>query len=108
VLYVTGLDQVPENGPSNVTLVHWSLDVMVGIGALLLALVLWFAIASRAGPCKAWWRHLDAPWSPSEDYRPEDVGKELVGTGCVKSSRRPVRESFHSGWMVPAALARPW
>ena len=44
--YVQGLDSVPPaDRPSNVTLVHWAFDVMVGIGFLLLGLVAWYAVA---------------------------------------------------------------
>jgi cytochrome d ubiquinol oxidase subunit I len=52
--YVQGLDAVPaEDRPSNVDIVHWSFDIMVGIGFLLLLLVLWFVIA--------YWRRRDVP-----------------------------------------------
>jgi cytochrome d ubiquinol oxidase subunit I len=52
--YVEGLDAVPpEDRPSNVTLVHWAFDVMVGIGGLLLGLVGWYALA--------YWRRRDVP-----------------------------------------------
>jgi cytochrome d ubiquinol oxidase subunit I len=52
--YVVGLDSVPPaDRPSNVTLVHWAFDIMVGIGALLLAMVGWFALA--------YWRRRDVP-----------------------------------------------
>jgi cytochrome bd ubiquinol oxidase subunit I len=52
--YVIGLDQVPpQNRASNVTLVHWAFDTMVGIATLLLLLVIWFAIA--------YWRRRDVP-----------------------------------------------
>jgi cytochrome bd ubiquinol oxidase subunit I len=51
---VQGLDSVDRSDrPSNVTLVHWAFDIMVGIGTLLLGLVAWFAIA--------YWRRRDIP-----------------------------------------------
>jgi cytochrome bd ubiquinol oxidase subunit I len=44
--YVQGLDQVPaENRPSNVTIVHWAFDIMVGVGTVLLLLAFWFFLA---------------------------------------------------------------
>ena len=51
---VTGLDSVPpdERPPAN-TLLHWSFDVMVGIGTAMIALGVWFGIV--------WWRKRDIP-----------------------------------------------
>jgi cytochrome d ubiquinol oxidase subunit I len=53
---VTGLADIPvQDRPSNVTVVHWAFDIMVGIGTALLLLVAWFAIA--------YWRRRDVPSS---------------------------------------------
>ena len=52
--YVQGLAVIPnQNRPSNVTLVHWSFDIMVLIGTVLLALSAWYALA--------YWRRRDVP-----------------------------------------------
>jgi cytochrome d ubiquinol oxidase subunit I len=54
--YVSGLDAVPtDDRASNVTLVHWCFDTMVGVATLLVGLVLWFAVA--------YWRRRDVPRS---------------------------------------------
>lgn len=53
---VQGLADIPAgNRPSNVTVVHWAFDVMVGIASLLLLLVGWYAIA--------YWRRREVPSS---------------------------------------------
>jgi cytochrome d ubiquinol oxidase subunit I len=51
---VTGLDQIPDDEePPLPTLLHWSFDIMVGIGFGLLFLGVWFAIV--------WWRRKSLP-----------------------------------------------
>ena len=41
---VPGLDRVPRENWPNVRVVHWSFDIMVGCGVLMLAVALWAAI----------------------------------------------------------------
>ncbi|WP_030759910.1 MULTISPECIES: cytochrome ubiquinol oxidase subunit I [unclassified Streptomyces] len=56
---VHGLATVPaENRPtvSQATLIHWTFDIMVGIGSVLLLLVVWYAFV--------WWRRRRLPASP--------------------------------------------
>lgn len=56
---VHGLATVPaENRPtvSQATLIHWTFDIMVGIGSVLLLLVVWYAFI--------WWRRRRLPASP--------------------------------------------
>jgi cytochrome bd ubiquinol oxidase subunit I len=53
---VTGLADISvDDRPSNVNIVHWAFDIMVGIATLLLLLVIWYAIA--------YWRRRDVPHS---------------------------------------------
>jgi cytochrome d ubiquinol oxidase subunit I len=42
---VPGLDQIPREEWPNVKLVHWSFDVMVGCGMVMLGLALWAGVA---------------------------------------------------------------
>ncbi|MFR9797148.1 cytochrome ubiquinol oxidase subunit I [Streptomyces sp. MS06] len=57
---VTGLTSVPASDRPTVhqaTLVHWTFDIMVGIGSLLLALALWYAAVwalRRRMPASPW------------------------------------------------------
>ncbi|MBL1106895.1 cytochrome ubiquinol oxidase subunit I [Streptomyces sp. 5-8] len=57
---VTGLTTVPASDrptPTQATIVHWTFDIMVGIGSLLLLLALWY------GVLWLWRRRLPAsPW----------------------------------------------
>jgi cytochrome d ubiquinol oxidase subunit I len=87
---VHGLDSVdPADRPSNVTLVHWAFDIMVGIGTLLLGLVAWFAIALLAAP--------RPPQGP-----PVSVGGRGLGRALLHRDR--VRLDRHRGG--PPALDR--
>ncbi|MEU4561898.1 cytochrome ubiquinol oxidase subunit I [Actinoplanes sp. NPDC023936] len=86
--YVPGLDQVPpENRPSNVTIVHWAFDIMVGIGTLLMLLSLWFGIA--------YWRKRDVP-----DNR--------VFLWFAASAGVLTYIAVEAGWIVTEVGRQPW
>ena len=85
---VPGLDSVAvDERPSAVNLVHWSFQVMVGVGTGLLALGVWFAMA--------WWRRRDFPrsvwfWRFAA----------LAGVGAVAA--------MELGWVVTEVGRQPW
>lgn len=86
--YVQGLDVVaPEDRPSNVTLVHWAFDAMIGIGMFLLALVGWFALA--------YWRRRDVP------------RLRLFRWGVVAAGPL-THAAMISGWIVTEVGRQPW
>jgi cytochrome bd ubiquinol oxidase subunit I len=62
---IQGLDTVPARDRPPVNIVHWSFDIMVGLGFGLLALGVWFAIVwrrKRRLPGSRWFLRL-AAWS---------------------------------------------
>jgi cytochrome bd ubiquinol oxidase subunit I len=85
---VHGLDSVdPADRPSNVTLVHWAFDIMVGVGTLLLGLVAWFAVA--------YWRRRDIPKARLFLWVAAAAGVlAYVGIEC--------------GWIVTEVGRQPW
>jgi cytochrome d ubiquinol oxidase subunit I len=86
--YVQGLDAVPAaDRPSNVNIVHWAFDVMVGVGTLLLALVVWFAIA--------YWRRRDVPAS-----------RLLLWIAASAGALTYV--AIEAGWIVTEVGRQPW
>ena len=87
---VPGLDSVPEDFRMSdrlATIVHWSFQVMVGIGTALLALSAWFGWS--------WWRKRRAPearlfwWAAS-----------MAGIGAVVA--------MESGWITTELGRQPW
>ncbi|WP_328471315.1 cytochrome ubiquinol oxidase subunit I [Actinoplanes sp. NBC_00393] len=86
--YVPGLDQIPpENRPSNVTIVHWAFDIMVGVGTVLILLALWFFIA--------YWRKRDVP-----DNR--------VFLWFAASAGVLTYIAIEAGWIVTEVGRQPW
>jgi cytochrome d ubiquinol oxidase subunit I len=84
---VEGLEQVPEQDRPPVNLVHWSFQIMVGLGTLLLALAAWFALA--------WWRTRDLPRS-----RWFLRAASLAGLGAVLA--------LEAGWVTTEVGRQPW
>jgi cytochrome d ubiquinol oxidase subunit I len=86
--YVQGLNDIPvENHPSNVTIVHWAFDIMVGIASLLLLLVLWFAIA--------YWRRREVPSS-------------RIFLIAAAASGFLTFVAVEAGWIVTEVGRQPW
>ena len=86
--YVQGLADIPvENHPSNVTIVHWAFDIMVGIATLLLLLVIWFAIA--------YWRRREVPSS-----RIFLIAAAAAGFLTIVA--------VEAGWIVTEVGRQPW
>jgi cytochrome bd ubiquinol oxidase subunit I len=85
---VTGLDSVPpdERPPAN-TLLHWSFDVMVGIGTAMIALGVWFGIV--------WWRRRDIPKTP---WFLRAVA--ISGVAAILA--------MEAGWIVTEVGRQPW
>ena len=85
---VTGLDSVPpdERPPAN-TLLHWSFDVMVGIGTAMIALGAWFGIV--------WWRRRDIPKTP--------WFLRVVAVSGVAAIL-----AMEAGWIVTEVGRQPW
>jgi cytochrome d ubiquinol oxidase subunit I len=85
---VTGLDSVPpdERPPAN-TLLHWSFDVMVGIGTGMIALGVWFGIV--------WWRRRDIPKTP---WFLRVVA--ISGVAAILA--------MEAGWIVTEVGRQPW
>ncbi|MET8151698.1 cytochrome ubiquinol oxidase subunit I [Actinoplanes sp. NPDC049668] len=85
---VPGLSQFPaDERPSNVNIVHWAFDVMVGIGTLLFLLVVWFAVA--------YWRRRDVPQSRPFLYA-------AAGAGVL------TYVAIEAGWIVTEVGRQPW
>jgi cytochrome d ubiquinol oxidase subunit I len=85
---VQGLADIPvQNHPSNVTIVHWAFDVMVGIATLLLLLVIWFAIA--------YWRRREVP-----------SGRLFLIAAAVSGFLTFV--AVEAGWIVTEVGRQPW
>jgi cytochrome d ubiquinol oxidase subunit I len=86
--YVTGLAEIPvDERPSNVNIVHWAFDIMVGIGTLLFLLVAWFAIA--------YWRRRDVPHSK-------------IFLWCAAFSGVLTYIALEAGWIVTEVGRQPW
>jgi cytochrome d ubiquinol oxidase subunit I len=86
--YVQGMDAIPvANRPSNVNIVHWAFDVMVGIGTLLVLLALWFAVA--------YWRRRDVPTS-----------KLFLWPAAAAGVLTYV--AIEAGWIVTEVGRQPW
>ncbi len=86
--YVQGLDAVPlENRPSNVNIVHWAFDIMVGVGSALILLVAWFAIA--------YWRHRDVP-------------RSKIFLWAAASAGVLTYIAIEAGWIVTEVGRQPW
>lgn len=86
--YVQGLDAVAaEDRPSNVTIVHWAFDVMVGIGTLLLLLAVWFALV--------YWRRRDIP-------------KSRIFLWVAAASGVLAYLAIEAGWIVTEVGRQPW
>ncbi|MEU4482773.1 cytochrome ubiquinol oxidase subunit I [Micromonospora sp. NPDC023966] len=87
---IQGLDAIPaELRPSDrqVTIVHLSFDVMVGIGSALLALSAWYALA--------WWRRRDLPRS-----------RWFLRATTVSGLLAVV--ALEAGWVVTEVGRQPW
>ncbi|MGP4022041.1 cytochrome ubiquinol oxidase subunit I [Actinomadura sp. 3N407] len=84
---VAGLDQVPVADRAPVNVVHWSFQIMVGIGFALLLLALWFAVV--------WWRRRDLPRTPWFLR-----AACLTGVGAVVA--------LESGWVTTEVGRQPW
>jgi cytochrome d ubiquinol oxidase subunit I len=85
---VTGLETVPpEDRPKNLTLLHWSFDIMVGIGTALMFLALWLTFA--------WWRKRDIPQTP---WFLRAVA--ISGAGAIIA--------MEAGWIVTEVGRQPW
>ncbi|WP_406192893.1 MULTISPECIES: cytochrome ubiquinol oxidase subunit I [unclassified Streptomyces] len=87
---VTGLTSVPADQRPNATqatIAHWAFDTMVGIGSLLVALALWYALI--------WWRRRRLPASPWF-YRCAAVAgvASVVAVEC--------------GWITTEVGRQPW
>lgn len=86
--FVQGLDAVPPaNRPSNVNIVHWAFDIMVGVATLLVGLVVWFAIA--------YWRHRDVP-------------RSRLFLWVAASAGVLTYVAVEAGWFVTEVGRQPW
>ncbi len=84
---VRGLNEVPAADRPPVNVVHWSFQVMVGLGSALLALALWFALC--------WWRRRGPPSSPWF-YR------AAAGAGVAAGL------ALEAGWVTTEVGRQPW
>lgn len=84
---VAGLEEVPESDRPPVNIVHWSFQLMVGIGSALIGLAAWFAWA--------WWRRRDLPRS-RWFYR----AAALSGVAAVVA--------VEAGWVTTEVGRQPW
>jgi cytochrome d ubiquinol oxidase subunit I len=85
---VTGLAAIPlDNRPSNVNIVHWAFDIMVGIATLLLLLVIWYAIA--------YWRRRDVPTN-------------RLFLWIAASAGLLTYVAVEAGWIVTEVGRQPW
>jgi cytochrome d ubiquinol oxidase subunit I len=84
---VPGLDAVPPDDRPPVNIVHWSFQVMVGVGFGLLGLSIWFVLA--------WWRRRSPPVS-----RWFWRGAALSGVGAVAA--------MELGWVTTEVGRQPW
>ncbi|MFB7334802.1 cytochrome ubiquinol oxidase subunit I [Streptomyces adustus] len=87
---VTGLTSVPASDrptPTQATIVHWTFDIMVGIGSLLLLLALWYGVL--------WLRRRRLPASPWF-FR----GAACAGVASVVA--------VECGWITTEVGRQPW
>jgi cytochrome d ubiquinol oxidase subunit I len=84
---VLGLDQAPPELRPPVNVVHWSFQVMVGIGFALVALGAWLAWS--------WWRRRDLPGSPW-------FLRAAVFAGPAAAL------ALEAGWVVTEVGRQPW
>ncbi|HKB91942.1 MAG TPA: cytochrome ubiquinol oxidase subunit I [Opitutaceae bacterium] len=84
---VTGLDRIPRENWPNVSLVHWSFDIMVGSGMALLGLTLWTGFI--------WWRDRKTPDRSS-----------LLRSYLFCAPLGFV--AIETGWMVTELGRQPW
>jgi cytochrome d ubiquinol oxidase subunit I len=87
---IRGLDALPPElrpRPRLATLVHWSFDVMVGTGFLLLGLALWFGLV--------WWRRRDLP-------------RSRWFLRCAAVSGLVSVVALEAGWVVTEVGRQPW
>ncbi|WP_046471829.1 cytochrome ubiquinol oxidase subunit I [Allosalinactinospora lopnorensis] len=84
---ITGLEEFPEEDRPPVNVVHWSFQLMVGIGFALLGLAVWQAVA--------WWRFRTLPRSPWFLR-----AAALSGVASVLA--------LESGWVVTEVGRQPW
>src|SRR4051794_15805497 len=85
---VSGLEKVqPDDRPSNVTLVHWTFDIMVLIATLFLLVAVWFAFA--------YWRRRDVP-------------KARVFLWVVACSGALAYIALECGWITTEVGRQPW
>jgi cytochrome d ubiquinol oxidase subunit I len=86
--YVRGLDAVaPGDRPSNVNIVHWAFDTMVGVATLLMLLVLWYAVA--------YWRRRDVP-------------RSRLFLWVAASAGVLAYLALEAGWIVTEVGRQPW
>ncbi|MDY7101853.1 MAG: cytochrome ubiquinol oxidase subunit I [Actinomycetota bacterium] len=84
---VTGLDAVPEDEQPPANLVHWSFDIMVGIGTGFIALGAWALVRRLRGRPV-----LDQPW--------------LVRATVLAGPAAAV--ALEAGWIVTEVGRQPW
>jgi cytochrome d ubiquinol oxidase subunit I len=86
--YVQGLESIPiGDRPSNVNIVHWAFDTMVGIGTLLILLALWFGIA--------YWRQRTVP-------------RSRIFLWCAAGAGFLTFVAVEAGWIVTEVGRQPW
>jgi cytochrome bd ubiquinol oxidase subunit I len=86
--YVQGFADMPvDTHPSNVTIVHWAFDTMVGIATLLLLLVLWFAFA--------YWRRREVP-------------RSRIFLVAAASAGALAYLAVEAGWITTEVGRQPW
>ncbi len=86
--YVQGLDAVaPADRPSNVNIVHWAFDVMVGIATLLMLFVVWFA-----------WHY----------WRKREFPQSKLFLWLAASAGVLTYIAIEAGWIVTEVGRQPW
>jgi cytochrome d ubiquinol oxidase subunit I len=86
--YVPGLAGIPaDDRPSNVNVVHWAFDTMVGIATLLILLVIWYAVA--------YWRRRDVP-------------RSRIFLWAAASAGFLTYVAVEAGWIVTEVGRQPW
>jgi cytochrome bd ubiquinol oxidase subunit I len=84
---VPGLDKTPREDWPNVALVHWSFDLMIGCGVVMLAIAAWTAVAV--------WRRREALFAP-----------RLLGAFILATPLGFI--AIEAGWMVTELGRQPW